>query len=144
MSLPILKNPQTTYQAIGGFALVLIVVALGLYFHLSDGIVAILATVVSGLMTTFLGFSAADASTTQALATDMATQLDAGLTAAKLDYTALHEKNAKVIAVHDTELALVKPVVTALLPAVVQVKVPADLPSQVAEPSSTSGHLVTD
>ncbi len=126
-----MKSPITSWHGVAAIG-ALAVVSVGLHiFGCPDAVVAIASTAVTTLLMSMGLMHAGDEQAIEKVATDLSAQVLTGVTAVKEDLTALHNVNAKEIAVHAAVIASVAPTVAAAVP------------SQPSPDNSGSPHLIT-
>ncbi len=123
-----MKSPITSWHGVAAIG-ALVVVSVGLHlFGCPDAIVALASTAVTTLLISMGLMHSGDQQTIEKVSSDLSSQVLAGVTAVKEDLTALHNVNAKEIAVHAAVIASGAPVVA---------------PVHVQESTDDKPHLVT-
>ncbi len=126
-----MKSPITSWHGVAAIG-ALVVVSVGLHlFGCPDAVVAIASTAVTTLLMSMGLMHAGDQQAIEKVSTDLSAQVLTGVTAVKEDLTALHNVNAKEIAVHAAVIATVAPATVPVAS------------SQSSPDNSGSPHLIT-
>ncbi len=106
-----MKSPITSWHGMAAIG-ALVVVSVGLHvFGCPDAVIALASTAVTTLLMSMGLMHAGDQQAIDKVSGDLSSQVVAGVTAVKEDLTALHNINAKEIAVHAAVIAAVAPAV---------------------------------
>lgn len=104
-----MRSPITSAHGLAAVGS-LVIVSVGLHlFGCPDAIVALTTTAVTTLLMSMGLMHAGDQQAIEKVSSDLSSQVVAGVTAVKEDLTALHNVNAKEIAVHAAVIASVPP-----------------------------------